>query len=46
MSVILRDTFIELHSQDILGKLRQEVRSVLLVFSPSKPLLIIVYIVF
>ncbi|GAA5965706.1 hypothetical protein JCM3765_003225 [Sporobolomyces pararoseus] len=24
MSVILRDTFIELHSQDILGKLRQE----------------------
>lgn len=26
MSVLLRDTFIELHSQDILGKLRQEVR--------------------
>ncbi|GAA5889219.1 hypothetical protein JCM16303_004353 [Sporobolomyces ruberrimus] len=24
MSVVLRDTFIELHSQDILGKLRQE----------------------
>lgn len=28
MSVILRDTFIELHSQDILGKLRQEVRMI------------------
>lgn len=27
MSVILRDTFIDLHSQDILGKLREEVRS-------------------
>lgn len=27
MSVVLRDTFIELHSQDILGKLRQEVIS-------------------
>jgi hypothetical protein len=25
MSVILRDTFIDLHSQDILGKLREEV---------------------
>lgn len=25
MSVTLRDTFIELHSQDILGKLREEV---------------------
>ena len=27
MSVTLRDTFIELHSQDILSKLRQEVSS-------------------
>lgn len=26
MSTILRDTFVELHSQDILGRLRQEVR--------------------
>ena len=30
MSTILRDTFVELHSQDILGRLRQEVRLYLL----------------
>jgi DNA-directed RNA polymerase len=29
MSVILREAFIELHSQDILGRLRQEVRFLL-----------------
>lgn len=35
MSVLLRDTFVELHSQDILGKLRQEVRVPLTISLPS-----------
>lgn len=43
MSVILRDTFIDLHSQDILGKLRSEVS---FFFSLSNYLSILILFVF